>query len=124
MCEELVLCGKELVAGSAETLKYLNVHSLWSKANGLPFSLNVYNLLCLSLPVGAGLALVGRYHLYLLAQFALLCKILLFLLTYSVEVVSVTFVHHCACSFEACPYLVAQLLCHRTDLTILVVQFL
>ena len=118
------LASEEVVAGSAEALEYLHVHLLRSEADSLPLVLNVDNLLRALLPVGSALVLSLAELLYLLAESGLASQILLLLSAKVLEVLLVALVDYGRRSLEACPYLLAQFLCDRTYLAILLVQLL
>ena len=93
--EMLCLTTKEVVAGSTETLKDLDVHLLWSEADGLPLSLQLDNLLGMALPVTAALVLLSSDSLYLLAERCLLGEVVFLLGTQVLEVLLVTLVDDC-----------------------------
>ena len=122
--EEFSLLAEELVVGDAETLKDLHVHLLRSETNLLPFALHLNHSLGSFLPVGSLLVLLLVDGLNLLAEGSLLGEVLLFLGTQVLKVLLVLLVNHGAGILESGPDFLAQILSHRTNLTILLVQVL
>ena len=122
--EELSLAAEKVIAGGAEAVEYLDIHLLRSKADGLPFGLDIYNLLGVVLPVGGVLVFLLGDGFHLLAECGLACQVFLFLGAQLFEVLLVALVDYGRRSLEACPYLLAQFLCDRTYLAILLVQLL
>ena len=109
------LLTKELIASSTEALEYLCVHLLWSKAYGLPCSLQLDDFLCLGIPVGKSLQSFGIDSLNLLAQFGLLLQVLFLTGLTSLEEVLMTLADNGAGFLEAVPNLFAQFLGNRTN---------
>ena len=89
------LARKESVACSTEALEDLNVHLLWCEANGLPFCLDVNNLLGMLLPVCSILIFFVADSLYVLTECSLLCEVLLFTSTQVVEMLLMALVDDC-----------------------------
>ena len=116
--------GEEIVAGGTETLKDFNVHLLGSKADGLPFCLQVDNLTGVLVPVAAVLVFLSSNGLYLLAEGCLTLQVFFLFGAQSLKVLLVALVDYGAGCLEALPDFLAQLLAYRTDLTILLMQLL
>ena len=120
-------CGfaaKEVVAGGAEALEYLDIHLLRCKTDGLPLVLQLDYFLRTALPVAGCLVFGFAKLLNLLAEGCLAGKILVFLGANLLEVLLVALVDNGRSSLEAGPNLLAQLLGNGANLAVLLVQLL
>ncbi len=122
--EIFCLTAEEVVASLTEALENLLVALLWCEPYGFPLLLNGDNLFRVSLPVGGVLVVFFRHGFRLLAQFCLLCEVLLLIGSEFLEVVLVLLVDDGARVLEPCPDVLAHILCHGTNLSILLVQVL
>ena len=114
--EEGVLLLEESVATLAETLEDGCVHLLRSKANRLPFSLQLLNLLRDGIPIGEGLEPFCREGFKLFAECSLLRQVLFLASLKGVEVSLMFLIDDRRGFLELCPNVFADFLGNRTGL--------
>ena len=118
------LTTEEVITGSTEALEDLHIHLLRSKADGLPFCLDINDFLGMLFPVTTAFVLLGSNSLHLLTKGGLTSQVVFFLGADTLEVLLMTLVDDGGCCLETVPYLFAELLGYRTNLTVFLVKLL
>ena len=113
--EESSFPAEEFIAGSAETFENLDVHLLWSIADGFPFGLKGKDFIGLVFPVGKSSEGVIFHTFHDFANHRLLVQVILFFFFQFFKMLLMTFVDNRRGSLETAPDFFAQFFGYRTD---------
>ena len=113
--EESSFPAEEFIAGSAETFENLDVHLLWSIADGFPFGLKGKDFIGLVFPVGKSSEGVIFHTFHDFANHRLLVQVILFFFFQFFKMLLMTFVDNRRGSLETAPDFFAQVFGYRTD---------